>query len=187
MPHLVAVAEYAAGSAPWAAARDEWASREAGFIETEHFGMRFPRRASRVELTEVTQRWLRDLLWDQLAESMRSVDCPRTAGWLDDLRRACLELSAFLELNAPGGGHDAGALRAEHARQFVADQRNRELNGRPALRIHDRSGGPSVVTATLRCRLLNAATAARPCSGMTRPRSAIWTSRSASPNACSPS
>jgi len=130
-------------------------SREAGFIETEHFGMRFPRRASRVELTEVTQRWLRDLLWDQLAESMRSVDCPRTAGWLDDLRRACLELSAFLELNAPGGGHDAGALRAEHAQQFVADQRNRELNGRPALRIQDRSGGPSVVTATLRCRILN--------------------------------
>ena len=64
-------------------------SREAGFIETEHFGMRFPARASRVELTEVTQRWLRDLLWDQLAESMRSVGRPRTAGWLDDLRRAC--------------------------------------------------------------------------------------------------
>ena len=26
MPHLVAVAEYAAGSASWAAARDEWAN-----------------------------------------------------------------------------------------------------------------------------------------------------------------
>ena len=135
-------------------------SREAGFIETEHFGMRFPRRASRVELTEVTQRWLRDLLWDQLAESMRSVDCPRTAGWLDDLRRACLELSAFLELNAPGGGHDAGALRAEHARRSSPISATANSNGRPALRIQDRSGGPSVVTATLRCRILNGPQAA---------------------------
>lgn len=37
-------------------------SREAGYIETEHFGVRFPHRSSYVDLTCVSQRWLRDLL-----------------------------------------------------------------------------------------------------------------------------
>ena len=55
-------------------------TREAGFIETGHFGVRFPGRASHIDVTEVTQRWLRDLLWDHLAELMRSAHRPRCGG-----------------------------------------------------------------------------------------------------------
>lgn len=51
-------------------------TRDAGFIETDHFGVRFPHRASHVDLTAVSQHWLRDLLWDYLASLMRSPHCP---------------------------------------------------------------------------------------------------------------
>ncbi len=97
-------------------------TRDAGFIETDHFGVRFPDRASHVDLTAVSQRWLRDLLWDYLASLMRSPRCPRTAMPLDEIRRAATELGGFLEVEAPGGGHDPAALRAELAQRFVADQ-----------------------------------------------------------------
>jgi hypothetical protein len=36
-------------------------SREAGFLETDHFGVRFDKRASHIDLTAIPQRWLRDL------------------------------------------------------------------------------------------------------------------------------
>jgi len=42
-------------------------SRAAGVIETGHFGRRFPATRSRYDLTGVSQRWLRDMLWDHLA------------------------------------------------------------------------------------------------------------------------
>ncbi|WP_406404842.1 hypothetical protein OH805_37415 [Streptomyces sp. NBC_00879] len=41
------------------------------------------------------------------------------------MRRACLELSSFLEVGTHGGGHDPGLLRAEHVHRFLADQRHR--------------------------------------------------------------
>jgi hypothetical protein len=49
------------------------------------------------------------------------------------MRRVGLELSAFLELCAPGGGHDLRALAAEHMHQFAAGQRQRERAGLASL------------------------------------------------------
>ena len=90
------------------------ASRDAGFIETDHFGMRFPERGSHFDLTGIAQRWLRDLLWDYLAGLLRSPDCPRSGGTFDAFRRAATELGAFLAVDAPGGGHDPAQLTAAH-------------------------------------------------------------------------
>ena len=55
-------------------------TKDAGFIETDHFGRRFPAAQSHYELTAVEQRWLRDLLWDHLADMLRSPKCPRSRG-----------------------------------------------------------------------------------------------------------
>lgn len=100
-------------------------TQDAGYIETEHFGVRFPHRSSYVELTCISQRWLRDLLWDHIADVLRSPTCPRRAQPVDFVRRAGAELSAFIEAEAPGGGHDPTVLRGERIRRFVADLRNR--------------------------------------------------------------
>ena len=131
------------------------ASKAAGFLETDHFGVRFPHRASHIDLTAITQRWLRDMLWDHLAGVMRSVRRPRSAGPLDAIRRACTELSAFLEIDAPGGGHDPAALRTGDAERFVADQRHRERHGLASLVMKGGDGKPSIVTATTRAAVLN--------------------------------
>ena len=98
-------------------------AKDAGFLETEHFGVLFPHRMSHIDLTSIPQRWLRDLTWDYLADLLRSPRCPRSAGPIDGLRRAAIELGVFLEVEAPGGGHDPTVLREEHAQRFVADQR----------------------------------------------------------------
>src|SRR6266571_3346317 len=50
-------------------------TREAGFIDTDHFGVRFTHRATFIDLTPIAQRWLRDLVWDQMAATLRSVRC----------------------------------------------------------------------------------------------------------------
>jgi hypothetical protein len=130
-------------------------TREAGFIETGHFGVRFPGRASHIDVTEVTQRWLRDLLWDHLAELMRSAHRPRCGGPVDYLRRACIELSAFLAADAPGGGHDPAALRAEHAQRFVSDQQHRARHGLASQGVKGPGGAPSTVTANTCCLVVN--------------------------------
>ena len=63
-------------------------AKEAGYLETSHFGRRFPRTRSYFSLTDVSQRWLRDLLWDHLAEVLRSPHCPRSRLPFDYTRRA---------------------------------------------------------------------------------------------------
>ncbi|WP_369356118.1 tyrosine-type recombinase/integrase [Streptomyces sp. cg2] len=131
-------------------------TKDLGYIETEHFGRRFPKSASHIDLTGVSQRWLRDLLWDYLATLMRSHKCPRSRGPLDGARRACLELSAFLDVEAPGSGHDASDLTEQHANRFAADQRLREREGMPSLAQMDRADGkPSIVTANIRRIVFN--------------------------------
>ncbi len=86
---------------------------------------------------------------------MQSPRCPRTASSFDNLRRACVELGAFLAVDAPGGGHDPTVLRAEHMHRFVADQRRRERDGLPSLGITKAGGKPSTVTATTRSIVFN--------------------------------
>jgi integrase len=132
-------------------------AKDGGFLETEHFGIRFPHRSSHIDLTGIPQRWLRDLTWEHLADLLRSPRCPRTAGILDDLRRAASELGAFLSLDAPGGGHDPTVLRGEHMRRFVADQRHRERDGLPSLAIKRPDGSASIITIATRSIIFNAA------------------------------
>ena len=130
-------------------------TREAGFIETDHFGRRFGESRSHYDLTVVSQRWLRDLLWDHLAGMLRSPKCPRTRGSFDQFRQAAAELSAFLEADAPGGGHDPAVLREEHAQRFVADQRHRERHGLPSRATCRSDGQPSTVSQSARRRTFN--------------------------------
>ena len=130
-------------------------TREAGFLETEHFGVRLPDRASHIDLTAVSQRWLRDLLWDYLAGLLRSPRCPRSAGPIDGIRRAATELGAFLQRDAPGSGQDPTQLRAEHAQRFVADQRRRERDGLASLVMTGPDGGASTVTTSTRTVVFN--------------------------------
>jgi integrase len=125
-------------------------TREAGYILTEHFGRKLSNRPSRIDLSGISQRWLRDLVWDNFADVLRSPSCPRSGSTFDHTRRAGLELSAFLELAAPSGGHDPGMLTAEHMHKFVGDQRQRELDGLTSLGAKGVHGKPSIVTANTR-------------------------------------
>ena len=132
-------------------------TREAGFLETDHFGVRFPARGSHFDLTGIPQRWLRGLVWDHLAELLQSPRCPRSGGCFDSFRRAATELGVFLELDAPGGGHDPRLLDAAHMRRFVADQRHRERDALPSLALKRPDGTASTVSQTTRAIVFNAA------------------------------
>ena len=125
-------------------------TREAGYILTEHFGRKLSNRPGRIDLDRISQRWLRDLVWDHFADVLRSPSCPRSGSTFDHTRRAGLELSAFLELAAPGGGHDPRVLTAGHMHKFAADQRQRELDGLTSLGARGVHGKPSIVTANTR-------------------------------------
>ncbi|WP_226380266.1 site-specific integrase, partial [Pseudonocardia sp. KRD291] len=132
-------------------------AKAAGFLETEHFGVRFDQRASHFDLSGIPQPWLRDLTWDYLADLLQSPRCPRTAGVPDGIRRAAVELGAFLQVDAPAGGHDPHELRGEHMRRFVADQRHRERDELPSLAMTRPGGAASMVTTTTRSVVFNAA------------------------------
>ncbi|WP_413116064.1 tyrosine-type recombinase/integrase [Streptomyces sp. CY1] len=125
-------------------------TREAGFIETDHFGIRFQDRSSHFDLTAVSQVWLRNLLWDFMADTMRSPKCPRTSAMFDNMRRAIVQLSAFLQVEAPQGGEDPTLLEEEHMLRFVADVRHREREGLPSLGLLLPSGESPILTATTR-------------------------------------
>ncbi|WP_406515023.1 site-specific integrase [Streptomyces sp. NBC_00873] len=125
-------------------------TREQGYLNTVHFGRRLNNRSPRIDLTSISQRWLRDLAWDHFAAILRSPSCPRSGHTFDGTRRACTELSAFLEIQAPGGGHDPRLLRPHHVHDFAADQRLRELDGLPSLGVKGLHGKPSIVTAYTR-------------------------------------
>ncbi len=139
----------------WRVYRTPSEARETGVLDTEHFGLRFPRRTSRFDLTTIPQRWLRDMTWNYLAGLLQSPRCPRTASSFDNLRRACVELGVFLAADAPDGGHDPRSLRREHMRRFAADQSRRERDGLPSLGITRAGGAPSMVTATTRAMVFN--------------------------------
>ena len=127
-------------------------TKVAGFIETDHFGVRFPNRGSHIDLTDIAQQWLRDLVWDYLTALLRSPRCPRTGGVIDGIRRAGIELGAFLAIEAPDGGNDPTVLDGEQMIRFIADQRRRERDGLPSLAVKKPSGEPSIVTTVTRIR-----------------------------------
>ena len=125
-------------------------AREQGYVLIEQFGRRWPGRPGRIDLTGVSQRWLRDLLWDHYAGVLRSPRCPRSTRPFDDMRRAGLELSAFLDVHAPDAGQDPTLLTQQHIQQFAADQHQRERDRLPSLGFRGRGGTPSIVTANTR-------------------------------------
>jgi integrase len=130
-------------------------SKKAGFLETEQFGVKFSGRASHIDLTTIPQRWLRDLLWDYSANLLRSPGRLRSSTPIDTLRRACSELGSFLELEAPGGGHDPTALRVEHMRRFIADQQRRERDGLPSLAATSNDRRPAAMSAATQAVIFN--------------------------------
>ena len=130
-------------------------TRAAGFLETEHFGIRYTNRGSHFNLRGVSQVWLRNLLWDYLADILQAPNPPATAGPIDALRRGIVELSAYLETDAPSGGHDPTLLHEADMQRFVADQRHRVRHGLPSLGIHRGDGKPSTVTAVTSSQALN--------------------------------
>lgn len=115
-------------------------TRDAGYIETDHFGVRFGRHGGQIDLTGISQRWLRDMVWDQMANRLLT-DPPRSTMPFDLMRRGCAELSAFLEVRASGGGHDPHLLEGRHMVDFVIDCRHRAQNGLPPLAASRRRGG----------------------------------------------
>lgn len=123
-------------------------SKEAGYIDFEHFGRRVLYLNERFDLTQVPQRWLRDLLWDHLADLLRSVNCPRGRGTYFAIRVAAQELGCFLEARAPAGGHDPALLSVEHVDQFVADQRRRARGRLPSLRPSNNAKTPVISDIT---------------------------------------
>jgi integrase len=125
-------------------------TREAGYILTGHFGRKLNNRPGRIDLSGISQRWLRDLAWDNFTGVLRSPSCPRSRSTFDHTRRAALELSAFLEVCAPGGGQDPRVLTAGHMHKFAADQRQREIDGMVSLGARGVHGKPSIVTANTR-------------------------------------
>ncbi|MCX4403964.1 site-specific integrase [Streptomyces sp. NBC_01764] len=132
-------------------------TKDAGFIETEHFGVRFPHTESHIDLTEISQRWLRDLLWDNLAAELTAKP-PRSRNPFDARRRGCIELSAFLQAQAPGGGHDPTTLTETHMVNFIADQRHRAQHGLESLGLRKQGrNGTSVMTDGIACDNLNGA------------------------------
>lgn len=117
-------------------------TRDAGFIEIGHYGLRFPDTARQFDLTPVTQRWLRDLLWDCL-DLRLTTDPPRSAAFMQRVAHGCAELSGFLEGHTPDGGHTPSLLTRNHMVAFIADQRRRAVDGLPALaRQGDTRRGP---------------------------------------------
>jgi hypothetical protein len=76
----------------------------AGYIDFEHFGRRIAKLNNKFDLALIPQRWLRDLLWDHLADLLRSVNCPRSRRTFFVIRVAVQELGALLEAQAPAAG-----------------------------------------------------------------------------------
>ncbi|MFE5125128.1 tyrosine-type recombinase/integrase [Streptomyces sp. NPDC056669] len=124
-------------------------TREAGYIEMEHYGVCLTNSGSYYDISRITQRWLRDMLWDWI-DLRLTTDPPRSVMPLSSTRRGCIELSAYLEAQAPAGGHDPALLTRDHMIGFVADQRHRAAHGLKSLGLHGSSntGGVRQTTVT---------------------------------------
>nr|WP_243876102.1 site-specific integrase [Streptomyces sp. 846.5] len=132
-------------------------TKEIGCIELDHFGVRLKQSAGHIDLTGVSLRWLRDLLWEWLEHRLLT-DPPRSLTPLANAKRGCMELSAFLESRAPEGGHNPSFLTRQHMLDFVADQRYRASHGLKSLAIHDvRSGEPNTVNSATVSRTFDGA------------------------------
>ena len=123
-------------------------TRSAGYVELDHFGIRFRNRRSQFMLNATSQTWLRNLLWDFVAANLENPAGSRSAGPYDAVRRSVLEFGTYLEQCAPKGGHDPALLGAEHVSAFVADQKTRMVNGTKSRSVRLTSGEALPITPT---------------------------------------
>ena len=123
-------------------------TRDLGYIDPSYWGFRFPDRRRAFDLTAITQRWLRDLTWDYLADVFDGPGRPRTAAPIEQIRRSLVCLSAFLHDCEPRGRADLAALSEATAREFVADDTRRVTNHQPVRGVFNVDGSPSRATQT---------------------------------------
>jgi hypothetical protein len=76
-------------------------TRERGYLDPNYWGFRFPERRSVFDLSQISQRWLRDLTWDHLAAVLDGPNPPRTAGSFETTRRAIVSFSDYLTERDP--------------------------------------------------------------------------------------
>lgn len=123
-------------------------TRELGYIDTDYWGFRFVDRRSSFDLTAISQRWLRDLAWDYLADRLDGPRRPRRQGTFEQARRALVSFSAYLAEHAPGRGVEPTALNEATARGFAADFTRRAATGQPTLGMFNMDGSPAAATPT---------------------------------------
>ena len=73
-------------------------TRNLGYLDPSYWGYRFSGRRSAFELTAISQRWLRDLTWDYLAEVLDGPRRPRSAYTFEQIRRSLISSGCL-----PGG------------------------------------------------------------------------------------
>jgi len=131
-------------------------TRDMGHLDPSYWGYRFSGRRSAFDLTAISQRWLRDLTWDYLAEVLDGPRRPRSAYTFEQIRRSLISLSAYLADCDPHGGTRPAALTEATAREFVADFTRRVTNRQPVIGVFNADGSPPVATPTTYALTMNA-------------------------------
>ena len=131
-------------------------TRDLGYVDTNYWGFRFPDRRSAFDLTAISQRWLRDITWDHLADVLDGPARPRTAGPIEQVRRSLVCLSAYLRECDPFGGGRPDALTGSTGKGFVADITSRVTGRQPVRGVVNRDGSTSPATPTSYALTMNA-------------------------------
>jgi integrase len=131
-------------------------TRELGYLDPNYWGYRFAGRRAAFDLTPISQRWLRDLTWDYLANVLDGPRRPRTSGPFEQLRRSLICLSAYLAECDLHRGTRPTALTEATAREFVADFSPRVANRQQVRGIINGDGSPSLATPTTYALAMNA-------------------------------
>ena len=131
-------------------------TRDLGYVDTNYWGFRFPDRRSAFDLTGISQRWLRDITWDHLADVLDGPARPRTAGPIEQVRRSLVCLSAYLRECDPFGGGRPDALTGSTGKGFVADITSRVTGRQPVRGVVNRDGSTSPATPTSYALTMNA-------------------------------
>lgn len=131
-------------------------TRELGYLDTNYWGFRFPDRRSAFDLTAIPQPWLRNLVWDYLADQLDGPGHPRTQGTFEQIRRSIVCFSSYLSDRDPHAGAEPASLSASTAKEFSADLKSCASNAQPVRGVFNVNGQPSIATATTHSMTMNA-------------------------------
>jgi integrase len=107
--------------------RDE--SRAVGYLDVAHWGVTL-KGGTVFDLTNIRQKWLRELTWDWMASRMDSPKRrPSSAVTFTVARTGIAILSDFLAEHRPDRGEDPSALTEADARAYDADWNRRVTRG----------------------------------------------------------